>query len=201
MESYLLWDESFSRRIITVNGDLAKPLLGLNEEKFESIASKIDVIYHNGAWVNFTYPYSLLKSANVLRTQEVLRLATQIEVKLVHFISTIGVTQIQNSPDKGKKNDNGYIQSKWVAEKLIKIAGERGIAISIYRLGRISGDSKTGVCNPEDQTFSNDLWLYSIRRCAQARYNGKFNSCRLCHSSHCLFISAKSLFRSSFEYN
>jgi thioester reductase-like protein len=74
-------------------------------------------------------------------------------VKPVHFISTIGVTQIQNSPDKGKKNDNGYTQSKWVAEKLIKIAGERGIPISIYRPRRISGDSKTGVCNLEDPTF------------------------------------------------
>lgn len=106
-----------------MNGDLAKPLLGLNEEKFQSIASEIDVIYHNGAWVNFTYPYSLLKSANVLRIQEVLSLATRMEVKPVYFISTIRVTQIQNSPDKGKKNDNGYTQSKWVAEKLIKIAG------------------------------------------------------------------------------
>ena len=153
LKSYLLWDESFNHRIMTVNGDLAKPLLGLSEEKFQSIASQIDVIYHNGAWVNFTYPYSVLKAANVLGTQEVLRLATQIKVKPVHFISTIGVAQIEDNLDKRESTDNGYTQSKWVAEKLIKIAGERGVPISIYRPGRICGDSKTGACNAQDHTF------------------------------------------------
>jgi thioester reductase-like protein len=48
--------------------------------------------------------------------------------------------------------DGGYPQTKWVAEKLVKIAGDRGLPISIYRPGRISWHSKTGVCNPEDHT-------------------------------------------------
>ncbi|BAZ37901.1 amino acid adenylation domain-containing protein [Calothrix sp. NIES-4101] len=153
LKSYLLWDESFRQRIMTVNGDLAKQFLGLSEDKFLSLARQIDVIYHNGAWVNFTYPYSVLKAANVLGTQEILHLATQMKIKPVHFISTIGVAQIEDNPDKIEKSDNGYTQSKWVAEKLIKIAGERGVPISIYRPGRICGDSKTGACNPEDHTF------------------------------------------------
>lgn len=161
LKSYLLWNEKFSHRIINVNGDLAKPLLGLGEEKFQLMASQIDVIYHNGAWVNFTYPYSVLKAANVLGTQEILRLATQIKVKPVHFVSTIGVAQIEDNPNQKQNSDNGYTQSKWVAEKLIKIAGERGVPISIYRPGRISGNSKTGVCNPEDHTFR------MIRGCIQ----------------------------------
>ncbi len=161
LKNYLLWDEKFSNRIIAISGDLAKPFLGLSEDNFQLIASQIDVIYHNGAWVNFTYPYSVLKAANVLGTQEVLRLATQVKVKPVHFISTMGVAQIQDNPTQEEKGDNGYTQSKWVAEKLIKIAGERGVPISIYRPGRICGDSKTGVCNPEDHTFR------MIRGCIQ----------------------------------
>lgn len=153
LKAYLLWDESLNHRIMMVNGDLAKPLLGLSEDKFQSMASQIDIIYHNGAWVNFTYPYSVLKAANVLGTREVLRLATQIKVKPVHFISTIGVAQIEDNLDTIEQTDNGYTQSKWVAEKLIKIAGERGVPISIYRPGRICGDTKTGACNAEDHTF------------------------------------------------
>lgn len=171
LKSYLLWDESFNQRIIPLRGDLSQPLLGLSAEQFAAIASQIDIIYHNGAFVNFTYPYSQLKAANVLGTQEILRLAAQTKVKPVHFISTIGVVGAadstveiirENTPINNSKNINsGYTQSKWVAEKLIQIAGDRGIPISIYRPGRISGDSKTGVCNPDDHTFR------MIRGCIQ----------------------------------
>ncbi|MBD2201847.1 amino acid adenylation domain-containing protein [Calothrix sp. FACHB-1219] len=171
LKSYLLWDESCHQRIIPLIGDLSQSLLGLTADKFAEIAAKIDVIYHNGAFVNFTYPYSQLKAANVLGTQEILRLASQIKVKPVHFISTIGVVNAADSNLKliredtpinhGKNVSSGYTQSKWVAEKLVQIAGDRGIPISIYRPGRISGNSQTGVCNIDDHTFR------MIRGCIQ----------------------------------
>lgn len=163
LQSYLLWDESFSTRIIPVIGDLSQPLLGLSEQQFQMFASQLDVIYHNGALVNFTYPYQSLKAPNVLGTQEILRLACHLKVKPVHFISTIGVIKPRNSDTKFiRENDSlddsqisssGYTQSKWVAEKLVAIARERGLPVCIYRPGRISGHSQTGVCNTGDHTY------------------------------------------------
>ena len=161
LESYLLWDDSFGDRIIPVIGDLSQPLLGLGEAQFCDIASRIDVIYHNGAWVHHTLPYSTLKAANVLGTQEILRLASQTKLKPVHFISTtsvfgssgnagIKVVREGDSLDNSQVSANGYAQSKWVAEKLIDIARDRGIPISVYRSGRISGHSQTGVFNLND---------------------------------------------------
>ncbi|MGL5833103.1 MAG: thioester reductase domain-containing protein, partial [Waterburya sp.] len=171
LQSYLLWDENFSGRIIPVVGDLSQPLLGLSTDYFNALAESVDVIYHNGAWVNFTYPYSQLKAANVLGTQEVLRLAVQSKIKPVHFISTIGVVGAadrhleilsETTPiDHSEQIESGYTQSKWVAEKLVTIARDRHIPVTIYRPGRISGQSKTGVCNPEDHTFR------MIRGCIQ----------------------------------
>ncbi|BAZ11500.1 amino acid adenylation domain-containing protein [Calothrix sp. NIES-4071] len=158
LESYLLWDEKFSQRIIPVVGDLSQQMLGLSQEEFQILASIVDSIYHNGALVNFTYPYSALKAANVLGTQEILRLASQIKLKPVHFISTLGVI-VDGEQDNidninaSKAPSTGYTQSKWVAEKLVTIARSRGLPISIYRPGRISGSSKTGVCNTNDHTF------------------------------------------------
>ncbi|MEG5160081.1 amino acid adenylation domain-containing protein [Microcoleus sp. AT3-A2] len=164
LESYLIWDESSSDRIIPIAGDLSQPLLGLSEEQFGVLASKIDVIYHNGAFVKFTYPYSVLKPPNVLGTQEVLRLASQSKLKPVHLISTISVfsaigesgiklvrEEDELTPGEGLKG--AYTQTKWVAEKLVEIARGRGIPVSIYRPGRISGDSKTGACNPSDLLY------------------------------------------------
>ena len=46
----------------------------------------------------------------------------------------------------------GYSQSKWVAERLVKIAASRGLPVSIYRPGTITGDSRTGISNLDDFT-------------------------------------------------
>ena len=164
LEYYSIWDEHLSYRIIPIVGDLAQPLLGLSEEQFREIASQIDVIYHNGAFVKFTYPYSVLKLSNVLGTQEILRLASQIKLKPVHFVSTIsvfssagesGVKAVgeQDELTPGEVLKGAYPQSKWVAEKLIEIGRERKIPISIYRPGRISGHSQTGACNSSDSLY------------------------------------------------
>jgi len=161
LESYLIWNESFSSRIIPITGDLSHPLLGLTTEQFQLLASKVDVIYHNAAQVSFTYPYSALKKPNVFGTQEILRLASQIKVKPMHFISTLSVFPLEvnygsqliredDSLDHGQKLYGGYTQSKWVAEKLLFIARSRGIPISVYRPVRIIGHSQTGAYNKND---------------------------------------------------
>ncbi|MBD2559799.1 MULTISPECIES: non-ribosomal peptide synthetase [Nostoc] len=164
LESYKVWDETLSDRIIPVVGDLSQPLLGLSNDKFQVMASKIDVIYHNAASINLVHSYSSLKAANVLGTQEILRLACEIKVKPVHYISTLSVLtseshgEVKQISELHKFNDGqapfgGYAQTKWVAEKLVTTAYQRGIPVSIYRLGRISGHSKTGVCNTNDRLY------------------------------------------------
>jgi amino acid adenylation domain-containing protein/thioester reductase-like protein len=161
LEECKLWREELSDRITPVIGDLAKPLLGLKEQEFQEMAGTIDAIYHNGAFVNLVYPYSALKAANVLGTQEILRLASKIKTKPVHFISTLdvfesdvcaGIIAIREDdrPYSGEGLAGGYAQSKWVAEQLIATARERGIPTCIYRPGMIAGHSQTGVSNLED---------------------------------------------------
>ena len=44
----------------------------------------------------------------------------------------------------------GYSLSKWVAERLISQARERGLPASIYRFGRIGGDTRSGAGNVND---------------------------------------------------
>jgi len=161
LESYSLWNESLRSRIIPVVGNLSEPLLGLSEEQFQGMAGQIEIIYHNGAWVHHIYPYSVLKATNVLGTQEVLRLACRTKAKPIHFISTSGVFSVgdhsgikiireQDGLDEDNIPTDGYSQSKWVAEKLIEAARERGLPVCIYRPSRISGHSQTGVFNPND---------------------------------------------------
>ncbi|MBD0299716.1 MAG: SDR family oxidoreductase, partial [Nitrososphaera sp.] len=73
LEQYAIWQEEFTSRIIPIVGDLSLPLLGVGSEQFQILATNIDTIYHSGALLNYVFPYSALKAANVLGTQEVLR--------------------------------------------------------------------------------------------------------------------------------
>ncbi|MEM7759319.1 MAG: thioester reductase domain-containing protein, partial [Cyanobacteria bacterium P01_A01_bin.40] len=161
LKSYLIWEADFQNRIVPVLGDLSKPLLGLTEAQFYELAHQVDVIYHNGARVRHTLPYSVLKDTNVLGTQSILRLACHQKAKALHFISASSVFPETNeseariirerdSIDNGGVPMGGYNQSKWVGEKLVKAAGDRGLPVCIYRLGRISGHSQTGVFNQND---------------------------------------------------
>ncbi len=159
LATYLLWDERYRDRIIPVVGDLAQPALGLSTAQFQQLAERMDAIYHCGAIVKWTYPYQALKAANVQGTREMIRLACQHRVKPLHFISTVGVF---SSPDytsavvtESEPLENsgtlygGYAQSKWVAEKLVTIAGQRGLPITIYR-PNTEGHSQTGAFNAND---------------------------------------------------
>ncbi len=164
LESYFLWNETFGSRIIPIIGELSQPLLALSEQLFKDLANQIDVIYHNGALVNFVYPYQTLKATNVLGTQEMLRLATHTKIKPVHYVSTLSVFESCGYFD-GRiiretyaLNDSeglfsGYAQSKWVAEKLVMTARERGLPVCIYRPGTLVGHSQTQIWNPYDLIF------------------------------------------------
>jgi amino acid adenylation domain-containing protein/thioester reductase-like protein len=150
-------------RLIPVCGDLASPRLGLTAEEFASLAASVDAIYHNGAYVNFVYPYPSLRPANVVGTIEVLRLATQVKVKPLHFVSTVSVFDSPHYGAMGTIDEDqplaelaslqgGYAQSKCVAEKLVRAAGERGLPVTVYRPGRVTADSETGAESLADYT-------------------------------------------------
>jgi thioester reductase-like protein len=155
-----LWGDEVASRIVAVPGDLARPLLGIGAQAFDALCKVIDVIYHNGALVNFILPYANLKDPNVRGTEEVIRLACSVKRKPLHFISTIGVfPPATDANAKVLESDpvsnwqglvEGYRQSKWVAEKIVKIAAARGLPVRIYRPGFVTGDSTTGVWNTDD---------------------------------------------------
>ena len=161
LQFYKLWDESLSFRIIPVIGDLSQPYLALDTKQFQAMASKIDSIYHCGALVKWTYPYEELKPVNVLGTQEVLKLACQIKLKPLHFISSLGALAAFAScelikekdildEDRGEVLNWGYLQTKWVAENLVSHARLKGLPVCLYRPYLTAGSSQNGILNTYD---------------------------------------------------
>jgi thioester reductase-like protein len=144
-----------------VVGDLSQPRLGLAAREFDALADDVDAIYHNGALVNFLFPYEEMRATNVGGTQEVLRLATRGGLKPVHFVSSLsvfftahyaGARVSESETPSGAEHLplNGYAQSKWVAERVLSVARERGIPVTSYRPVFIGWHSRTGEYNPDD---------------------------------------------------
>ncbi len=165
------WSQEEKRRIVPILGDLSQPYLGLDETTWRQLENEIDVIYHNAAYVHHVLPYSQLKKANVGGTQEILRLACSGKLKPVHFVSTVSIfssiadrtviDELSDIEHERHFEDDGYSASKWVAEKLVMTAGEKGLPYNIFRLGTVTGNSETGACNRDD------LFYRFLRTCIQ----------------------------------
>lgn len=150
-------------RLVGIPGDLTKANLGMSETKFATLSNTIDLIFHNGAVVNYVDSYSTLKQPNVFGTQEVIRLSCLQRIIPVHYVSSISVFETlgfftgremiheTDSVDSSERYVKlGYSQSKWVAEKMMENARDKGLPINIYRSGYIMGHSETGVSNTTD---------------------------------------------------
>lgn len=165
MAKYSLWKEQFAQKLLALPGILEEPQLGLGPERFHEIANWASVIFHLGARVNYTQPYSLHRPANVEGTVNILHLALEGRLKAVHYVSSISCfgptgfvtgTQVVTEDEPLLKHvsalpyDHGYAQSQWVVEEMLRRLMERDFPIAVYRPGFITGHSKTGICNPDD---------------------------------------------------
>jgi amino acid adenylation domain-containing protein/thioester reductase-like protein len=163
-------------RLVPIAGNLCLPDLGLDKNCLLSLAQDIDVIYHNAAFVHHVYNYELLRSTNVSGTVEIIKLASKIKNKKIHYISTLSAA-INHLADDGyimedfihsNSLDNiadGYSQTKWVSEKLFSEAVDRGFCVNIYRPGWILG----GVMSKDNLMINNHLYLL-IKSCVQLGY-------------------------------
>ncbi|MBG9792893.1 hypothetical protein ABD76_10480 [Paenibacillus dendritiformis] len=169
LRQYGMEDLMDEQRVIPVAGDLTLPSFGLKDEVYDELSGNIDVVYHNGALVNFSYPYEMLKGPNVTGTLEIVRFATAHHLKPVHYISTLSVFLDYTGEVVHEKTvlrpdtlpQIGYNQSKWVADHLMQSAQREGLPGGIYRIGTAAGDSATGACQELDF-----VWLL-IRLCIE----------------------------------
>jgi amino acid adenylation domain-containing protein/thioester reductase-like protein len=161
LEQYGLWWDGYASRIKVVIGDLARPDLGIDGVTREYLASEIDLILHNGSYLNHVLRYGQLSPANVGSTKALLELAAYNRLKRFVYVSTAGVfnagkpgrTKVDEDTDlhdEGHTDIDGYNATKWVAEEAVRKAGELGLPFQIFRLGRVVVDSGSGAGRIDD---------------------------------------------------
>lgn len=191
-KAYGTWDEAFEKRIEVVTGNLEDVHFGLVDKEWEKLCLSIDVVIHNGAHVNWVYPYETLRGANVVSTINVMSLCAQGKPKYFTFVSSTsvldsehylqlsdrlieigsqGVPESDNLEGSRTGLSSGYGQSKWAAEYLVRYSGtHKSLAGYIVRPGYIVGDSETGVSNIDD------FLLRMLKGCQQLGIYPKISS-------------------------
>ncbi|MEV0237980.1 thioester reductase domain-containing protein [Nonomuraea sp. NPDC050786] len=143
-----LWREEQAGRMEIVPGNLARPALGLDEGRFAELGTSIDEIHHVGGVVNIMSSYRRVMRTNVEGAREVLRLATTGRTVPVHYLSAAALT---HHPDPARAGlelpldpdvpaaGSGYLQAKWVADRMMTLAQEREVPVVLYRASRLIG--------------------------------------------------------------
>jgi thioester reductase-like protein len=136
----------FEARVVPICGDLGQPQLGLSQDVWDFLANEMDSVFHNGATVNYLFNYDRMRDANVLGTNEVIRLAFEGRPKDLNYISTTfvfgwAVKSVLYETDFNEDMellDFGYSQSKWVAEQVVADARGKGLPTRIFRPALVS---------------------------------------------------------------
>lgn len=154
-------DERDWGRIEVYASDLAQPQFGLDTAVFMALAERVDLVYHSASAVNFIMPYSYMKRDNVEGLQQVIRFCATHKTKALMLMSTISIYSWghrfthkawahedddidDNLP--AVRHDLGYVQSKWVMEKIADLAAAKGLPLMTFRLGYATCHSVTGEC-------------------------------------------------------
>ncbi|MGH3921868.1 MAG: thioester reductase domain-containing protein [Pseudonocardiaceae bacterium] len=160
LERYALSAEILARdRIRVVVGDLARPRLALEDDEYERLADEIDLIIHNGAHVDALHSYETVKAVNVNGTRELLWLAATTWRKPLRFVSTVAAARFRPATSD---DASGYVESKWRAEQVVAEARAHGIPAAVYRVPRLSGDSRTGRSNDRDIMLRMVRWILDL---------------------------------------
>lgn len=138
-------------------GDKGEADLGLDAETWQRLADTVDLIVDPAALVNHVLPYSQLFGPNVVGTAELLRIALTTRIKPFVYVSTMAVGAGINPADNLEDADvravsatrriddsyaNGYGNSKWAGEVLLREAHDRfGLPASVFRCDMILADT------------------------------------------------------------
>ena len=133
-------------RVSVVVGDLSLPLFGLGPAEFASLASKVDMVVHNGALVHWLKDYNNMRQSNVIGTHTCARLAHMASARAFTFVSSSSSITSAEKKSSGRPGSallpltavgkmTGYGATKRVSEVfLCKFAAQHpGMALCILR--------------------------------------------------------------------
>ncbi len=142
-------------RVSIVRGDLTQELFGLSAEEYETLAGTVDCIINPAANVKHSGPAEDFVEINVRGVERLIKFASHSKKKDVHHVSTSFIAGgtfpghetllfTEYDGDQGQKLHNVYLDTKLQAENVVTEARNNGLRCSIYRVGTLVFDTKSG---------------------------------------------------------
>lgn len=160
--------EKYQKRIQVIKGELTTKRFGVSQDIYTEMVQKVTRVYHCAADVRHYAAEEELLHTNVEGTVQVIEFVRESGASLMHM-STISVAgNVLQEPsgvpaifteedlDIGQNwQDNPYVKSKILAEKLIDDAVKEGLCANIFRIGRLAANSYNGRFqrNPESNAY------------------------------------------------
>ena len=151
------YQELAADHLEVIAGDKGEASLGLDPQTWQRLADTVDLIVDPAALVNHVLPYSQLFGPNAVGTAELIRIALTTKQKPFVYVSTIGVGAGIEPGQFTEDGDvrlysatrqvddsyaNGYSNSKWAGEVLLREAHELcGLPVSVFRCDMILADT------------------------------------------------------------
>ncbi|MFC9541874.1 amino acid adenylation domain-containing protein [Lysinibacillus sp. NPDC056959] len=146
--------EKMKHRVQIIEGDLSKEHLGLTPNKRKQLIQEIDTIIHCGGDVRHYGDREHFIQVNVESTKYLLEMSKDARARF-HYISTISISGhaphdakeflfSERDFDRGQQLDNVYVESKFLAEKLVREAIKEGVPATVYRVGNLVGRTLDG---------------------------------------------------------
>lgn len=152
-------------RIRLLEGAVTLPDLGLGSG-YGRINSAITAIYHLAAGAEHRHERDLSTKVTLIGAQNILSFAERCpHLTRLHYISSCRVSGqyagvfTENDLDKGQSFMNYHEETLFLAENEVQRSARAGLSVTIYRPGWVTGDSQSGMIQPEDALFDLLYWL------------------------------------------
>jgi nucleoside-diphosphate-sugar epimerase len=144
-------DLNLTAGVVTLQGDLTYPSLGLDDHTYAQLTDSITEIIHCAADTRFGLSLESARAVNTKGTANLLTLASKCRnlQKFAHISTLYVVGRLTGCfPEGSIRHHNGffntYQQSKYEAEQLVSQA-MNDLPAAVFRLSSIIGNSRTGV--------------------------------------------------------
>jgi thioester reductase-like protein len=162
------WVDDQIERIKIIQGDICKKNLGMKKSDYDLLIRKVDAMYHAAADVRHYANEQQSMTTNLTGTENAIEFAQKSKAVLHHISTTsVAAQYLRSQPDQKamffemdfdigqNREQNIYINSKFLAEEAVYQAVDQGLDAHVYRIGRLVGRSADGVFqkNPESNAF------------------------------------------------
>jgi NAD(P)-dependent dehydrogenase (short-subunit alcohol dehydrogenase family) len=157
-----------AKRVIAVQGDLARPFLGVAPAMRKELEGRIDHVFHLAAIYDLTADAASQERANIKGTENAIKFAASVKAGRFHHVSSIAAaglypgTFTEDMFDEATGLENPYFRTKHDSEGLVRQKCK--VPWRIYRPGIVVGDSRTGEIDKIDGPYYFFKLIQKMRR-------------------------------------